>query len=127
MILQKIITQFNYSGYNKKTNTFQKIKTLQKTDTLQKGVKHIYTNFNLQMGTLFMALHYLNKIDNNNNNKNIKLIDYIFVSIIVASKQLLDYPFKIKIMCNKIHFDYDYYCIKELQFLNLINWETYIY
>ena len=72
-----------------------------------------------------MALHYLNKIDNNN--KNIKLIDYIFVSIIVASKQLLDYPFKIKIMCNKIHVDYDDYCIKELEFLNLINWETYIY
>ena len=104
------IINYNYNYLDKKIFTI---------------INNINNKFNLPNEIFVIALNYLNKL--NNLNKNIILIDYIFIAIIVSLKYILDYSFNVKNMCNTIYYDYDKYITNELKFLHMLNWEVFIY
>ena len=87
-------------------------------------INDIKNKFNLPNEIFVIALNYLNKL--NNLNKNIILIDYIFITIIISLKYTLDYSFNVKNMCNTIYYDYDKFIINELKFLQMLNWKVFI-
>ena len=107
---KKNIQKFNYNYLDKKILNF---------------IDNINKKFNLPPESLSIALNYLNKL--NNIDKNIKLIDYIFIAIIISLKNIYDGSLNVKYMCNIINYDYNEYQTKELQFLKILNWKVFIY
>ena len=68
-------------------------------------------------------MFYLLKL--HNINKNINIREYIFVSIVVSCKYILDHILNLKLMCEMLEINYNDYCLKEIEFLRLIKWELY--
>jgi len=99
---------------------------------LKKFINNIYNKLDIPEESFVISLYYLNKFYKENKN-NFKLIDklfqninlYIFTTIIIALKQILDFKFNIKIMATMFDINYDYYISTELIILKSLNWDTF--
>jgi len=100
---------------------------------LKKFIKKIYSKLDIPEESLCISLFYLNKFYYLNK-KNLKLIDdffnnikvYIFSSIVISLKQLLDFKFNINDMTNLLDINYNHYIITELKILTFLNWDTFL-
>ena len=97
---------------------------------LKSKLKHIYYKTNIPIDSFYIGIYYLNKYFHNKyfqniNNYSIEDINnYVITSILLANKQLLD-TFNVKNFCYLINFNFDLFCIIEIDILNTINWDTY--
>lgn len=110
-----------------------------KSSLLKSLINNIYENYNLPLESFTIALYYIFKCINtrsnfielflNNNYQNSvhkeNINNYIFVSIILANKQLLDFELPITDMCNMCNINYNTYCEIELNILKTLNWNTF--
>ena len=114
--------QLSQIVYDKKSN-YLSIKFNQFNSPLKTYVNKIYKLFNLPKESIFISMFYLLKL--HNINKNINIREYIFVSIVVSCKYILDHILNLKLMCEMLEINYNDYCLKEIEFLRLIKWELY--
>lgn len=96
---------------------------------LKKFINNIYTKLNIPEESFIISLFYLKKfymLNKNNSNiindffQNIKI--YVFTSIIISLKTLLDYRFNIKQMTITCNIKYQDYIDTELNILKGLNW-----
>lgn len=111
-----------------------KIKIRNKTlfgSPMKKFINRIYNQFEIPKESFIISLFYLYNYYNLNKNNN-NLIEhffnniniYIFTSIIISLKQLLDELFNIRQMCELLNIDYILFTKTEKILLEGINWKT---
>ena len=99
---------------------------------LKKFINNIYSKFEISKESFIISLYYLFKFYDINKNNNILInnlcnnINYFIISsIIITLKQLFDYPFDIKQICEVLQMNYNKVLDTELLILKGINWNTY--
>lgn len=129
--------QFNniISNNIQKSNTLKKIKNNKSLfgSPLKKFLNNMYNKLDIPEESFLMSLYYLNKFyflnkKNlpilNNLFKNIKM--FVFTSIIISLKFILDFKLNIQQLCSEFDIDYNTYIKTELVILNGLNWEIFI-
>jgi len=129
--LGKILTNNN--------NNFKLIKKIKSYKTffgspLKKFIRNIYNQFEIPMESFYISIYYINTFYKINNYNNKELINYlfdninyfVFSSIIIALKLLLDDTFNIKLMCEILSLNYNNYKNIELILLKGLDWNISI-
>ena len=134
MINEYQLSQILYTDKNniKKIKKVNKIKS-SKTffgSPLKKFISNIYNQFEIPKESFYISLFYIKKFYNINY-LNEKLLEnffnninsYIFASIILSIKILLDEHINVYNMCNILHLNFDEYVQCEIDLLKGLNWE----
>ena len=117
------------------SNTLKKFKN-NKTlfgSPLKKFLNNIYNKLDIPEESFIISLYYLNKFYFLNKN-NLTVIDnlfrdikmYVFTSIIISLKFILDFKINIQQLCTTFDINYDTFIKTELIILTGLNWEVFL-
>ena len=122
--------QLNQILYNKNLN--RNIIKSPKTffgSPLKKFVNNIYNQFEIPKESFYLSMYYIRKFYNYNKNNKEQLSNfftninyYIFVTIILSLKLILDETLNIRNMCTILFLDFEKYKLYELELLKGLNW-----
>ena len=111
---------------------------------LKKFLRSFYDKFDIPKESFIISMYYLNKFylmnkdkNYNNNNNEIESIEsienlfketklYVFTSIIIALKFILDFRINVSELCKLIDINYDNYITTELIILRGLNWNVFL-
>lgn len=120
------------------SNIFKNIKKIKNNKTLfgsplKKFLNNIYNKLDIPEESFIISLYYLNKFYFLNIN-NLTFIDnlfkdikiYVFTSIIISLKFILDFKINIQQLCTIFDINYDTFIKTELIILTGLNWEIFL-
>ena len=125
--LSRILTDNN----KKKFNDIKLIKNYKILfgSPLKKFICNIYNQFEIPIESFYISIYYINNFYKRNSYDNIAMNNlfenincFIFSSIIIALKILLDDTFNIKLMCEILSLNYKNYKNIELILLKGLDW-----
>lgn len=138
MINEYQLSQILYNDKNniKKVNKVNKVNKIKSLKTffgspLKKFISNIYNQFEIPKESFYISLFYIKKFYNKNS-LNEKILEnffnninyFIFSSIVLSIKILLDDHINIHDMCNILDLNFDK-CIEcEIELLKGLNWEV---
>lgn len=96
-------------------------------------MNNIYNKLDIPEESFIISLYYLNKFYFINKN-NLTVIDnlfldikmYVFTSIIISLKFILDFKINIQQLCTTFDINYDTFIKTELIILTGLNWEVFL-
>lgn len=120
------------------SNTLKNLKKIKNNKTLfgsplKKFLNNIYNKLDIPEESFIISLYYLNKFYFINKN-NLTVIDnlfrdikmYVFTSIIISLKFILDFRINIQQLCTTFDINYDTFIKTELIILTGLNWEVFL-
>lgn len=120
------------------SNTLKNFKKFKNNKTLfgsplKKFLNNIYNKLDIPEESFIISLYYLNKFYFINKN-NLTVIDnlfrdikmYVFTSIIISLKFILDFKINIHQLCTTFDINYDTFIKTELIILTGLNWEVFL-
>lgn len=135
MINEYQLSQILYNDKNnmKKMNKMNKIKSLKTFfgSPLKKFISNIYNQFEIPKESFYISLFYIKKFYKKNY-LNEKILEnffnninyFIFSSIVLSIKILLDDHINIRDMCNILDLNFDKCIHCEIELLKGLNWEV---
>lgn len=134
MINEYQLSQILYNDNNK--NNIKKINKIKSSKTffgspLKKFISNIYNKFEIPKESFYISLFYIKKFYNKNS-FNEKILEnffnninyFIFSSIVLSIKILLDDHINIHDMCNILDLNFNKYLQYEIDLLKGLNWEV---
>ena len=126
----------NIVSYNiQQSNTLKKLKNNKSLfgSPLKKFLNNIYNKLDIPEESFIISLYYLNKFYYLNKD-NLTVIDnlfrdikmYVFTSIIISLKFILDFKINIQQLCTTFDINYDTFIKTEVIILTGLNWEVFL-